>query len=266
MNRLITILTLLALTLPVSAIAQPEDDERTPRERVRERMEQRERERQRDGDRPGRPDRDRDRDREPLTEEQVADALATLKDMHAEPYPRWLTGIEALAAESPEDAAQRLSRFPRIRELMDMRENRPEEFGLHTSQAKTMRSVFPLIKEIHEAQEAEDQDKVDMLKTDLRDRMTQLFEIRLEIKAIEIQRKREQLAKEDDRIQELRSNRDALIDEKMQEMLTGTAGPRGPHKDLERGDRTERPDRSDRADRPERKRPKPDPEDRPERE
>ncbi|MEM6260379.1 MAG: hypothetical protein AAGI37_19050 [Planctomycetota bacterium] len=248
MHRLITTLILLALTPPVSTFAQPEDDERTPRERVRERMEQRERERQRDGDRPGRPDRDRgrDRDREPLTEEQVADALATLKDMHAEPYPRWLTGIEVLAAESPEDAAQRLARFPRIRELMDMRENRPEEFGLHATQAKTMRSVFPLVKEIREAQEAEDQDKVEMLKTDLRDRMTQLFEIRLEIKAIEIQRKREQLAKEDERIQELRANRDTLIDEKMQEMLTGTAGPRGPHRDPEHGDR------------PERKRPKPD--------
>ncbi|MEM6506435.1 MAG: hypothetical protein AAGC44_15310 [Planctomycetota bacterium] len=254
MHRLITTLILFALTLPASTFAQPEDDERTPRERVRERMEQRERERQRDGDRPGRPDRDRDR--EPLTEQQVADALATLKDMHAEPYPRWLTGIEALAAESPEDAAQRLARFPRIRELMDMRENRPEEFALHATQAKTMRSVFPLVKEIREAQEAEDQDKVEMLKTDLRDRMTQLFEIRLEIKAIEIQRKREQLAKEDERIQELRANRDTLIDEKMQEMLTGIAGPRGPHRDPGRGDRAERPDRP--GDRPERKRPKPD--------
>ena len=78
--------------------------------------------------------------------------------------------------------------------------------------------------------------------------MEAAFDVRLKIKQIEIERERQKLAEEERDLAEIRSDRDALIDQKLEEMLTRGTGSRGPHED---GDRPERPGR-DRPDRPDR--------------
>ena len=261
MNKLTHLLILLALTLPVSAFAQPEGEgpgERPDRERPqhRERGDNPER-----GDRSERPgehnrsdgrdyDRDRDAKREPLSVDQVQEALDTLRAMHGDTTPSWMERIEKQAQEDPEAAAKSLSRFPRIREMMDARKHRPEEFALHINQGQLMRELFPLIRKLKQAQRDEDQAVFEELKPQVRERIEQLFQVRLELKELEIKGIREKLAEAEAELAEIKSDSESLVDKKMQEILTGK-GHRGPR---EGGDRDEREgdERRPKPDRPER--------------
>jgi hypothetical protein len=255
MNKLTTLLILLALTMPMGALAQPNGDG-PPRDRPdRDRSEQRDRgdrdrergrpggERDRDGDRPGK--------REPLSVDQVEEALATLRAMHGDKLPSWMERIEKQAKEDPEAAAKSLSRFPRIREMMEAREHRPEEFALQAKQGQLMREVFPLVRELKQAQRDEDQDKINELKPQIRERIEKLFQVRLELKEIEIQRIREKLARAEKELSEIEADSDSLIDQKMEEILAGK-GPRGPREGGDRGEKGERDERRPKPDRPER--------------
>lgn len=240
MNKLTPLLTLLALSLPVSALAQPDD---APRDRS-DRAEQREhgdrpgadRERGRPGDRDG----DRSSKRASLSADQVEEALATLREMHGDNLPTWMQRIEEQAKDDPEKAAKSLSRFPRMREMMEARKNRPEEFALQSKQGQLMREVFPMVREMRQAQANEDQAKIDELKPQIRERIQQLFQIRMELKEFEIKRMREKLAKAEQELADIQADSESLIDEKMNEIMSGKAR-RGPRDDGERGDREDRP-------------------------
>ena len=253
MNKLISILTLAALMLSTGALAQPDDaprdrPDRPDRPQHRDQSDRPERG-ERPGDRPRHSDRERpgDKDnksnkREPLTVDQVDEALQTLKEMHGNDSPPWMQRIENLAKEDPEAAAKALSRFPRIRDMMHARKNKPEEFKLHTSQSLLMREVFPMVRQLKQAQKHEDQAKVDELKPKIRERIEQLFQIRLQLKEIEIKRIREKLAKAEQELADIQTDSESLIDEKMDEIMTGK-GPQGPRDQSDRPERPGRPDR-----------------------
>ena len=247
MNKLATLLTLAALTLPVSALAQPDDG---PRDRPdRDRAEQRERgERHGDRARPGERDSDRPKKRTSLSVDQIDEALATLRAMHGDKLPTWMQRIEAQAKDDPEEAAKALARFPRIREMMEARKNRPEEFALQSKQGQLMRELFPMVRELKQAQSNEDQDKVDALKPKIRERIEQLFQVRLELKEFEIKRIRKTLAKAEQELADIQADRESLIDEKMDEIMSGK-GHRGPR---EEGDHPDRPDRPKKPNKPQR--------------
>ena len=250
MNKLTTLLILAALMLPVSAHAQPQDGSRERPNRAEQRDPER-------NDRPGerfRPeerdgDRDRPSKREPLSVEQLDEALATLRAMNGEANPAWLERIENQAKENPEEAARRISRFPRIREMMEARKHHPDEFALQSKQGQLMREVFPMVREVREAQANDDQDKVNELTPQIRERIKQLFEIRMAMKEIEIKQIREKLARAEKELGEIQADRESLIDEKMNDILAGK-GPRGPREGFERGenelDARPKPDRNDR--------------------
>lgn len=248
MNKFTTLLMFAAMSLSSSAFAQPEDG---PRERSdRDRTEQRERgDRSNDRARPDDREGDRSNKRGPLSVDQIEEALATLRAMHGETNPEWLQRIEKLVEEDPEEAAKRLARFPRIREMMEARKHRPDEFALQSKQGQLMREVFPMVRELGQAQANDDQEKVDDLKPKIRERIKELFEIRMAIKEFEIKRMRDQLAKAEKELAEIQADSDSLIDEKMDEMLSGK-GPRGSREsgqrpDHDRGDRA-KPDRPSR--------------------
>lgn len=243
MNKLTPLLMLVALSLPTLAMAQPEGP---PRERG-----DRDRSQQRDpGDRPGRdrqadqpsdrkgPSRQSFGKRAAITVEQLDQAVATLREMHPETKLPWLDRIETLAKENPEEAARRLSRFPRLRELMETREKRPAEFELNAQQSRLMREVFPLVRQAREAEKNQDQAAIDDIRTKLRERIESLFQVRLKLKELEIQRIREQLQRAEKDLADIKADGDKLIDEKMKEMMHRGNGPRGP-----RGEKPDRPER-----------------------
>jgi hypothetical protein len=254
MNKLITILTLLALTLPASTLAQPEEGRGERAER--DRASQRER-----GDRPEGDRRSGDRERgdwrgkrEPITVEQVDEAIATLREMHRDADPSWLQEIQTLAKEDAEKAAKRLSYIPRMHDMMHARKHKPEEFKLHIKQSRLMREFFPKMRELRQAQKNEDQAKIDELTPRLRESVKQLFLVRMEFKELEIKEIREKLASAEKELADIEADSEALVDEKMQEILSGR-GHRGPREEGDRRERERRPvgeDRrpqSDRSDR-----------------
>ncbi len=251
MNKFITILTLLALALPVSTFAQPE--ERPGARPERERESQRERgergdrpegDRQRPGDREG--DRgDWRSKREPITVEQLDQAIATLREMHGDADPSWLQEIETLAKRDPEKAAKRLSNLPRMLDMMHARKHKPEEFELHIKQSRLMRELFPKMRELRQAQKNEDQGKIDELKPQVRESIKQLFQVRLKFKELEIKEIREKLASAEKELADIEADSEALIDEKLQDILSGR-GHRGPREDGERREREERRPKPDR--------------------
>ncbi|MBX2851045.1 MAG: hypothetical protein KTR15_04780 [Phycisphaeraceae bacterium] len=253
MNKLATLMTLIALTLPVSSLAQPDDG---PHDRPdRDRSQQRERgdRSDRSGERGWSGDRDGNRSgkkRQSLSVEQVQEALDTLRAMHGDAAPPWMERFEKQAKEDPEAAAKSLSRFPRIREMMEARKHRPEEFALQSKQGQLMREVYPRVRELKQAQRDNDQAKIDELKPQIRERIEKLFQVRLQMKELEIKRIREKLAAAEQELTSIQADSDKLIDKKMEDILSGK-GPRGHREGGDRGDRDERRPKPDRPERDE---------------
>lgn len=255
MNKALIILMLACLAMPTGALAQPDGtqgpqrDRPTDRERDRERP-QRPMDRERPGNRPGTQDRPSHGSKhEPITVEQIGEAIETLREMHPDTKLGWLERVETMAEENPEEAARRLSRFPRLRELMAMRENKPDEFELHAKQSRLMRELFPLVHDLRKAQAEDDEDRVAELKGQLRGQIEQLFDVRLKLKEIEIERIRNQLERAEKELTSIKADADELIDQKMNELMQRGDQKRGPREEGDRPDRHERPERPD-QDRP----------------
>lgn len=249
MKKCPLLLLLFALGLPISVFAQPDHDRDAPRDRPA----QHDRD-ERHNDRPDRPDRPRHDDRqdqdrpqrpgphEAISVEQIDEAIATLRAMHPDTKLNWLERLEKMAKDNPEEAAKRLSRFPRLGELMDLRQNKPEAFELHATQSRLMREFFPLVRQARQAQQEEDQAKADELKAQLREHIEQLFEVRLKLKAFEIERIRKQLHEAEEELAKIKGDRDKLIDEKLNELMQRSERPDKPERpDLERS----RPERDE---------------------
>lgn len=236
----------VALTLPSLALsAQPENGSRERPDRDRAQQRDRPEERERQTDRPGnreRPVRPGLANREPISVEQVDQAIATLRAVHPDDRPAWIERIERLAQTKPQDAAKRLSRYPRLRELMEAREHRPAEFALKAQESRTMREVFPIVKQIRRARQQDDQAGIDRLRPQLRERIESLVVVRLKLKELEIQRIREQLQKAEQDLDEIEADRDALVDEKLEELIE-----RGGRPGDDDQPRRPRPDRSPRG-------------------
>lgn len=243
MNKALLILMLLCLAMPTGVLAQPDGSQRDrPAERERERERpHRPGDRERPGSRPDAHDRPSHSGKhQSISVEQLDQAIATLREMHPGTEIHWLERVEAMAEENPEEAARRLSRYPRLRDLMAMREHKPDEFELHAKQSRLMRGVFPLAQSLRKAQAEGDEDQVAELKGQLRGQIEQLFEVRLKLKEIEITRIRNQLEQAEKELAAIEADADELIDQKLNELMQRVDKPRGPR---EEGDRPERPER-----------------------
>lgn len=241
MNKLITILILWAMMLSTGTLAQPNGGDGRRERPDRGGAQQRDRTDRPGGDRLQPPDReseraDRPNQREPITVDEIDQAIATLRAMHGDAGPPWLSRIEQQATEDPEAAAKSLSRFPRIREMMHAKAHKPEAFMLHASQSQLMRQLMPKIRKLRQAYKKGDQDKVDQLRPKVRETIEQLFTVRMKLKELEIEQIREKLKHAEDELASIRDQGDALIDEKMNDIMTGS----GPPND---GIRPQRPDR-----------------------
>lgn len=227
MKKLVPLLMMLAtLALPASAWAQPDGDRTPTRERGEraERLAERlaDRRAERDG-----PRHDRHRRGEPITVEMIEPAIATLRAMHPDAKIDWLDRLEQLAKDKPEEAARRLSRYPRLRELIHAREHRPAEFELYRQQSTLMRQVFPLVRKVRQAAQEEDQATIDELRPQIRQRIESLFQIRMKLKEREIERIRQDLRQAEQELKDIEADSQTLIDQKMNELMQRAQSPRG---------------------------------------
>lgn len=215
MRHTALIILLLALCLPFSVLAQPGD--RAPRRGADGDAPAPERREDRD-DRDGR-DREHHRppDTEPLPIELVPEALETVRELH--PDSRFLPRITQMVKDNPERAAESLARFPRIRELIDIRKNWPEEFKLHIEQAGLIREFFSHARKIHMAKRDNNQDELDELRPVVRDVVERLFDVRLAIEQQKIERMRADLEKAEDALRRLREDREQEISDRTKDVF-----------------------------------------------
>ncbi|MFN3165455.1 MAG: hypothetical protein ACE37H_00155 [Phycisphaeraceae bacterium] len=217
MNTFSRLLLIAALSLPAVALGQPGprgDGPPTDRDR-RERGDRDERDRRERGERDERGDRWKER--EPVPLELVEAALATIRELH--PDAPWLARIEALIKEDREEAAQALGRFPRIRELIQTRRDRPDEFALHVRNGALMREIFPLVREYRVAKRDGDQAQMDALRPRIREKTQAVFDIRIKIEQMKIDRMKRELAEAEGALEAVIAGREDEIDKRMHEML-----------------------------------------------
>jgi len=220
MNKLAQLALVFALCLPAVANAQPDErgprrgpDDNGPRGQQPEGPEHR-------GGPPGHDT--------PLTAETVAEAIDTLRELHGDNVPDWIDRIQQAADNNPEEAARRIARFPRIAELIETRRNHPEEFQLYVQQTQHMRSLMQTHRAMANAIERQDQEAIQALRPQIREHYEALFDIRIQMQRIEIQRMREHLERAEAELQELAENREQLINQRMEQAEQGRhGGPRG---------------------------------------
>jgi len=252
-KRLLPLVLLLAAVFAGPALAQP-GQERPPRdderEQYRERMRQRAEE-QRGEDAPrqaeGRDDRgerggDGRPDRPAIRPEDIEIALQVL----AEFRPDTAEELRELAKQDPQAAAERIARaFPRIREFIQMKHEEPRRFDLHLQSMRTMREAWPLYRAYHEARRENNEQKMAEIRGQLREHVATMFDIRLELRRLEIEQLRKQLQELEEGVKELEDpeRRRELVDQKLNEDLN-------PDRDRWRG----KPEDDKENDRPERER------------
>lgn len=206
------LLIILILGLAGPTLAQG-GDERPPREvdreQLRERMRQRAEERRGQGNAPegrgerserggeGRPDR---HERPGIRAEDIEVALEVM----AEFRPEVAEQLRELAQDDPQAAAERIARaFPRIGEFVEMKLSEPRRFELHLQSMRTMKQLWPLRHHYMRAESEGDQAKMAELRPQIREHVATLFDIRLELRRMEIEKLRRQLQRLEQGVQEL---------------------------------------------------------------
>lgn len=246
---------MLMLALTESATGQPVDegDDRPNQQEVRDRIRNRDRgqgpehHREHDGEKHQR----RPRGRQQLPIDRIDEAIDTIRELHGGNPPPWMKKIEKAVDEKPEAVAKRLSSFPRIMQLMDARQNDPERFALHARHATNTRQLLKKVQGIRKAMKNGDEEKLAKLRPALRQHVEAIFEVRMEMKRLEIERQRKTVANAERELEKLVSEGPELINQKLKELEQGRlerrrppSKPEGPSERSEHGDdrpRRERP-------------------------
>lgn len=180
--------------------------------------------RKRDGhreDKPGSEDR-RGFDRRPLTDEQIEAAVDMVRRMH----PKWAEEIERAMDEHPERVKQMISRNPRLRYMLELRERHPELFELRVEDARLSREQYELAHNMRAAREAGEEAEADELQGRLVEVVTEHFDIRQRIRQIELKQLEARLEQLRHELEERTDSRDRLIDERVAQLAEHGRRPR----------------------------------------
>lgn len=141
-----------------------------------------------------------------LQEEDMPDALAVLHDYRPELVKRF----QDWAERHPENARRTLSRsVPMMTRLVRMRRDDPAGYRLAIEDLRAYRFTSVLSKQLKQAQEENDQKRVEELSIKLRTVLTRHFEVRQQIREREIQ-------KLQDRVDQLRESMDNRVEKREQ--------------------------------------------------
>ena len=173
------------------------------------------------GDKPG-PDDRRGFDRRPLTDEQIDAAVEIVRRMH----PKWAEEIDRAMDEHPERVRQMISRNPRLRYMLELRERNPELFELRIEDARLSREQHELSRDLRAAREEGDEAEADQLHGRLVEVVTEHFDIRQRIREIELKQLEARLDELRHELEERTEQRDKLIDERVAQIVEHGPRPR----------------------------------------
>lgn len=191
---------------------------------------------------------------DPPTDEEILAVLAIADPEAAE----GLAELRSLSAEQAGEKFDKLRQSRRLREMVRHRRNDPEMFEARTKEFLHLRRVHEAARDLRAAKESQDPERIDRAESVLRERLGEQHELRLSVRAIELERFREELARRELELQQqIESNdaREEWIDQRIDRVLERSErfdallgreqlGGRGGERDRREHDST--PDRSDR--------------------
>lgn len=209
------------------ATAQPDRERGGERDRPEERMES---DRPPHAERMDAPDRGADHgegrrgpfgDRAPLSDEQAEAALEVIELI----YPESAEQMRANWKEDPDQVKRMLDRrFPRVRYMLSLKERNPEMYELRIADITLTRQSEQLVRQMREAKKADDEKAFDDHRDALEDVIEEHFDVRQEIREIELEWLRERLERMEEEVDDRARDKRDLIEQRLLELAGGENG------------------------------------------
>lgn len=231
LNKLWVLGMLIAFAVPVG-VAEPvpqNEDDRPARAGKHGRKRGRADDGPRDGFKPSFGRKRLDREYEPLelTEKQNERVL----DFMRQNFPERHQMLERLRERRPEMFAQRMRKMtPRIMDMLGQLEEHPELGAVLIEQHKLQEGLYDLMRSIRRGKETEpDEDQM----SQIREKVTQLVQLRLERRAFEIEGLARRLDEQRGRLEDDTGRVDELVDEELEWMMKRRPFGRRPPRPVE---------------------------------
>ncbi|MEO0514322.1 MAG: hypothetical protein AAF086_03395 [Planctomycetota bacterium] len=134
-------------------------------------------------------------------------------------YPELTERLAKLRAEDPRQFKQTLERrFPRVRFLVELQKRDPAMFELRMADIRLDRQTDLLAKQLREARDADDKDRYEDLRDAIEAKVTEHFDIRQSIRAMEIENLKLKLEELEERLDDRDDDRKDLIEQRVDEL------------------------------------------------
>lgn len=134
-------------------------------------------------------------------------------------YPELAERFDALRREDPRQFKQTLERrFPRVRFLVELQDRDPAMFELRMADIRLDRQTDALAYELREARNADDKDRYEDLRDAIEAKVTEHFDVRQQIRAMEIEMLKQKLEDLEERLDDRDDDRKDLIEQRVNEL------------------------------------------------
>lgn len=159
----------------------------------------------------------------PMDPEQVRDALEVLRRIDPDKAKR----LEHAIGEHPEKAAKVLhEHFPMLGRFMAMRRYDPQGFDLRVRDLALSRKSHDAADRMRKALEAKDDAVAALELAQLQALVAEHFDVRQELREYELLKLKERIEELGDQLQQRTADREALIDERVHELIGEGNGDR----------------------------------------
>ena len=160
------------------------------------------------------------RNTEPLTPEEKEKFLDFLKEFDPRMHQRTLDMIE----QRPEMVDRFMPMAKRrMQDMIDLRDNDPEHFQAVVNERRLRGDVRTLVRDIREAQQAGEEAEAEQLTMQLRDKLEEHFDAQNALKMKQLEQLKQDLERMKAEIDAYPDKKDDLIDERLNDYLTGEA-------------------------------------------
>lgn len=167
---------------------------------------------------------DRSRWRSDLSDEKIDELMVVMKDI----MPQFAERVGALREENPVRFRMILHRLkPELERLLHDRAERPELYQLKVQDRSLNYQTLQQVGQLRDAQrDGADESKINELKAELRQTLVKHFEVRQKLLEAEVKALEERIAKMREHLAERAEQRDQLIGERVEELMSSRRGPK----------------------------------------
>jgi hypothetical protein len=172
------------------------------------------------------------RHRRPTYERLPEELRDQVDDFIEQYFPEQFQKLYGLDEESQDAFDRRVNRMlPRMMRLMRLEQDDPDTFHLRVQELRISMKIRALARRIADGR---GDDGAEELKVKLRKHLEKRFDLRHKIHRIEVQRLERRLATARDRLDRRKAEKEEIIDEELQEILTSPPGEHRGHRARER--------------------------------